>query len=382
MFRMMRFSIALVAVVVALGVSGADARRDTGLKHDVAASTATDDKAAAVEAVFAGFVKPGEPGGSVIVVKDGKEIYKGAFGVGDIDHQTPLTPHSMFHLASAGKQFTALGIMMLAEEGKLHYDDAIGMYLPELQHFGDHMTIRTLMTHTSGIADPYSGALEDLLLARNPAPTNADTLAILADALAAAAPGDKYDYSNSGYDMLATLIEHLSGEAFPAFLQERIFGPTGMTSTFSMPAPRRQTDPNIVHSYTLNDGKVEALDVHKLDNTVGSGSAYTTVEDMARYDNALNAGKFVKASTLAEAFKPMKLNNGTVSQYGFGWEFDAYNGVKYIGHDGSWLGFRTVYLKFPSQKLTVVVLLNRDYGIPEDDVYDVGKAVAGIFLED
>jgi CubicO group peptidase (beta-lactamase class C family) len=341
-----------------------------------------DDEAKQVEAIFAAFVKAGQPGGTVIVTKDGKELYKGAFGLADIDKKTPLTPHSIFHLASAGKQFTALGIMMLAQEGKLKYDDPIGKYLPELAHFGPRMTIRTLLQHTSGIPDPYGDPdLYDKLVNRSTTPTNADTLAVLADAPIGATPGDKFVYSNAGYDMLGSLIEKLSGQPFDVFMQQRIFGPVGMKSTFSLPSERRDTDPNIAHSYTRSDKKIQAYDSDPMDLTVGSGSVYTTVEDMALYDKALSGETLIKQSTLAEAFKPTTLNDGSTSKYGFGWELDEYQGVTVVSHDGSWLAFRSAYIKFPSQNLTVVVLFNRDYDLPDDDPYGVGFAIADIFLE-
>src|ERR1043165_9365666 len=155
------------------------------------------DEEKKVKAIFDAFVKQGQPGGTVIVVKDGKELYKGAFGLADIEKRAPLTTSHMFHLASAGKQFTGVGVMMLQQEGKLKYDDPIGNYLPELKHFGPQMTIRSLLYHTSGIPDAYSsGDLYDHLMKLSPIPTNADVLAVLADAPPERAPGLKYEYSN------------------------------------------------------------------------------------------------------------------------------------------------------------------------------------------
>lgn len=346
-----------------------------------AAAVAGPDEDKQVREIFGAFVKQGQPGGAVIVIQDGKELFKGAFGLADIEKRTPLTTRHMFHLASAGKQFTGVGIMMLFQEGKLKYDDAIGDYLSELSHFGSKMTIRSLLYHTSGIPDAYSGDLNDKLLSLNPSPTNKDVLAVLNDAPVERAPGLKYEYSNVGYDMLGSLIEKLSGKPFEVFMQERIFGPVGMRNTFSLPNPRRDNDPNIAHSYTRSNGKIVAFDSDPGDFTVGSGSIYTTVEDMALYDKALGGDSLVKQSTLAEAFKSGSLNNGTSVKYGFGWELDQFNGVPCITHDGSWLAFRTAYLKFPSQKLTVVMLLNRDYDIPDDDAYGVAFEVADVFLD-
>jgi len=335
-----------------------------------------------VKAIFDAFVKQGQPGGTVIVVKDGKELYKGAFGLADIEKRTPLTPSHMFHLASAGKQFTGVGIMMLFQEGKLKYDDPIGSYLPELEHFGPKMTIRSMLYHISGIPEIYSDTdLNDKLLKLSPMPNNGDVIAVLATTPPEREPGLKYEYSNVGYDMLGSLIEKLSGKPFEAFMEDRIFGPVGMHDTFSLPNDRRNTDSHVAHSYTRSNGKIVAFDTDPGDFTLGSGSIYTTVEDMALYDKALNDGKLVRPATLAEAFKPGKLNDDTSVKYGFGWELDEFNGVPCITHDGSWLAFRTAYLKFPSQKLTVVLLLNRDYDIPDDDPSGVAFSIADVFLD-
>jgi CubicO group peptidase (beta-lactamase class C family) len=344
---------------------------------------APTEEAKKVQAIFASFVKSGQPGGSVIVLKDGKELYKGAFGVSDVDKKTPMTTQNLFQIGSLAKQFTALGIMMLAQEGKLKYDDPVGKYLPDLARFGDKMTLRALMTHTSGMPGLYGeDDLYSKLIERREKPTNADLLAVLKNSKPAFKPGEQYEYGNPAYQMLALVLERVSGQRFEVFMQERIWGPAGMKSTFTMPNKRRDEDAKVAHSYTQDeDGKPSAYDSEELENLQGAGSVYSTVEDLALYDKALSGDTLIKQSALAEAFKPMKLNDDSDSTYGFGWVLDPYEETEMRSHPGTFLAFRSQYHKFPQQNLTVITLFNRDYGFPDDDPAAVALKVADVFLK-
>ncbi len=323
-----------------------------------------------VDAIFASFVTEDSPGGAVIVIRDGQILHKAGYGLADLQGDVPIAPKSIFHLGSVGKQFTGLAIMMLAEEGKLDYDDPIGQHLPQLARFGDGLTIRHLLHHTSGIPDYYENEkLLETLLGKAEMPTNEDTLALLSEmGEAQFAPGEIFAYSNTGYEMLGSLIERVSGQPFAAFMQERVFDPLGMKSTFSQPDPDRLTDPNLAHSYTRRGSRIEAYDSDPLDYLVGSGSIYSTVEDLYLYDQALYTDKLVKQSTLAEAFQPAVLKSGDQSKYGFGWRLGTRSGERYVAHGGGWLGFVAFYARFPEQRLSVIVLLNRDFDLPDGDL--------------
>ncbi len=323
-----------------------------------------------VDAIFASFVTEDSPGGAVIVIQDGQILHKAGYGLADLEGGVPITPESIFHLGSTGKQFTGLAVMMLAEEGRLNYDDPIGQYLPELARFGDGLTIRHLLHHTSGIPDYHEdGELSEELFDLAEMPTNEDALALLSEmGELRFTPGEEFFYSNTGYEMLASLIERVSGQPFPTFMQERVFDPLGMKDTFSQPNPDRLADPKVAHSYIFDGDQIEAYDSDPLDYLVGSGSIYSTLEDMYLYDQALYTDELVKQSTLAEAFKPMLLNDGTESNYGFGWELGTLSGERYVAHEGAWLGFVSFYARFPDQRLSVIVLLNRDYDLPDEDL--------------
>jgi len=214
------------------------------------------NKARRVQEIFNGFIHPDTPGATVIVTRQGRTLLTAAYGLADLEHGTPLTPHSIFHIASVGKSFTALSVLVLLDENKLCLDDPIGSYLPELRRFGQGVTVRRLLQHTSGIPDYYDDEdLGERLKKRSSQPRNTDTLALLAEeGEIQFTPGERFSYSNTGYEVLGVLIERLSGQPYPLFTQERIFNPLGMTSTFSLPDPVRRADPRIVHSYVAMRG--------------------------------------------------------------------------------------------------------------------------------
>ncbi len=338
---------------------------------------------ASVEAIFRSFIGEDTPGAALIATRDGQTLLETAYGLADLQQGAPLTPQSIFHIGSIGKQFTSLALLMLAEAGRLDLDDPIALHLPELDRFGAGVSVRHLLQHTAGIPDYYEDeALGRRLLERSPQPVNADALALLAaEGEPQFAPGEQFSYSNPGYEMLGILLERLSGQPLGAFLQQRVFDPLDMRSTFSLPSPRRSGEPRLAHSYTCNDGAAQAYDSDPLDNLVGSGSIYSTVGDLARYDQALYGETLVKQSTLAEAFRPAVLKNGEPTGYGLGWEVGESNGRPYVGHTGSWLGFKAYYVRFQQERLAVVVLLNRDYGLPEQDpALMVAQAMGGDWL--
>lgn len=319
-----------------------------------------------VDDFFAGFVDADTPGGVVIVLRDGKTLYQAAHGLANLEQKTPLTTDHMLHIASVGKQMTALAIIMLMEQGKLSYDDPVGKLVPELDHFGVDFTIRRLLNHTSGLPD-YNEEIENGLYARAEQPTNADLLAVLSEMDGPPEqPGEFFEYSNPGYDLLAIVIERASGQPFPEFMQMRIFDRLGMAHTFSLPNESRRADPLVAISYTGSSDVPEAYPSDPLDGLYGSGSIYTTVGDMALYDQALYAGSLVRASALHQGFQPTELNDGSTEPYGFGWELETWQYRSYIGHSGAWLGFNSDYVRFLDQRFSVIVLLNRDYEYPDD----------------
>ena len=327
---------------------------------------------------------PDEPGGAVIVIKEGAVLHNKGYGVADIEQNKPITPQSVFQMASSGKQFTGLVIMMLAEAGQLDYDDAIATYLPELEQLGQNITIRHLLNHTSGLAGENSSNPEEELyqelLEYSEAPTNDDLLEVLSEWTEedlANVPGKCFDYSNVGYELLGCLIERVSGQSFADVVEEYIFSPLGMKNTFSY-QPERMKHPNRAKGYVVEEGESELYDSDPLDNLTGSGSIYSTVEDLYLYDQALYTDDLVQQSTLVEAFKPVQTTDGFKHPYGFGWEVDEYEGIHYVGHSGVWQGFRSYILRFPSKEFSIYLLSNRS----DANCGDLAFQITNVYLED
>ncbi|MFZ5821472.1 MAG: serine hydrolase domain-containing protein [Chloroflexota bacterium] len=328
-----------------------------------------------VDALFAGFVEDDSPGGAVIVLQNGAVVYQAAYGLANLETGEALTTGHIFHIASTGKQMTTTTILMLVAQGKLELDAPVGRYVPEVAQFGDAFTVRRLLTHTAGL-DDYEEDLEEALFARAGQPTNADLVAVLSEMDAPPLPlGGQFEYSNVGYDLLAVVIERVSGMKFPEFMARNIFTPLGMKDTFSLPNPQRRAGARVAMSYTGENGVPEAYPEDDLDNLYGSGSIYTTLADFARYDEALYGNQLLPPEVLAQAFEPSDLE----AEYGMGWELDEWQGLPYVGHSGAWLGFNSDYVRFPGQHFSVIVLLNRDYDYPDEP--RIALQVAAFYLE-
>ena len=333
-------------------------------------------QASAVDALFAKSISDTTPGGAVGVFEKGQLVFSAGYGLANLEDESKITPQHIFHLGSVGKQFTALGLMLLHEDGQLDYDAPIGRYLPELNWTGDSLTVRHLLHHTSGLPDyDENDELYDALLSTSEQPTNTDLLTALADFdTLTNPPGEVFSYSNTGYDLLGVLIERLSGQTYAEFMQARVFGPTGMTDTFALPNPQRLQNPRVSFSYDENNLPHEYTE---LDNLNGSGSIYSTIFDLFLYDQALYTHTLVRQDTLTEAFTAGKLNDGTSTEYGFAWDVNNYKSEPYVGHSGAWLNFTSYFLRFPERQLSVVILLNRD----DIDGDSLAFQVADLWLE-
>ena len=212
---------------------------------------------------------------------------------------------------------------------------------------------------------------------RTDTPTNADLIAVLATTRKPGTPGKAFEYSNIGYDLLGSIIERASGQPFARYLDSHIFKPLAMKQTFSLPNARRQKAKLVAHSYEEADG--EPYDSDPMDELLGSGSVYSTVGDMYLYDQALYGNKLVKQAILAEAFKSGVLNDGSKTGYGFAFELEGWQNRTYVAHSGAWLAFQSDYVRFPKEQLSVVVLLNRSYDIPDEP--RLALQVAKLYLE-
>ena len=325
---------------------------------------AVPSPSAQVDALFAPFTDGVQPGAAVMVIENGEIVHRAGYGYANLEERTPIGADTAFRLASVSKQFTAMAVMLLAGEGRLAYDDPVSRYLPPLSPYPG-VTFRHLMTHTGGLPEYY-----DVIDTSGGMPSNADALALLGTMGGAVfAPGERYEYSNPGYDMLASLVAQVAGKDFPAFMRERIFAPLGMRNTLV----HDHTRPEVRHRATgyapaeTGEGFVPD-DQDPLNGIVGSGGVYSTLNDLYRWDQALYGESLVGRAALEEAFSRARLNDGTSVDYGFGWRVEDHDGHLRVRHGGSWVGFRTHIARCPQQRFTVIILSNRADLDPEQYV--------------
>jgi len=330
-----------------------------------------------LDALLAPYAGDGTPGVAAIVIRNGAVEYAASRGLADVERGVPIGPRTVFDLASVSKQFTAMLAMMLHQEGLLDYDAPVAGYLPELGRFGPTLTVRHLLTHTSGLPDYYDA------LARTATPgdfiSNRQALAFLAGwGEPVFPPGDRFEYSDVGYEMLALVLEKASGEPFGDLLRRRIFAPLGMSDTFLRDRPDEPA-PQRARGYTpVGAGFVPVPD-HPLDCLVGSGAIDTTLEDMRRWDAALEDGRLVSRATLDEALRPMRLNGGGESPYAFGWFLGRDLWRRRLEHPGSWNGYQSYIVRYPDLRFTVVLLANRSDVDLRDLAHRIVRISAGWF---
>jgi len=292
------------------------------------------------------------PGLALAVIKDGKMVIARGYGLANVEHQVPVKPETIFQSGSTGKQFTATAVMMLVEEGKLSLDDKITRYFPDGPEAWQNITVRHMLTHTSGMTD-YTldfdlrrDYTEDELYQRiKPIPL-------------AFQPGEKWSYSNLAYVMLGILIHKVSGKFYGDFLQERIFKPLEMTTARII--SESDIVPNRAAGYHVVNGQLKNQDwVSPSLNTTADGALYLTIYDMAKWDAALYTDKLLKTSSLEQMWTPVKLNDGKTHPYGFGWALGQVRGHRIIEHGGAWQGFKAQISRYVDDKLTVIVLANQ-----------------------
>lgn len=342
-----------LCVLLAFALTGCNASQQAALSP-----------AAQVDALFAKFTDGVQPGAAVMVIENGEIVHRAGYGHADLEERTLIDADTAFRLASVSKQFTAMAVMLLAEEGRLGYDDPVSRYLPQLSPY-PAVTFRHLMTHTGGLPEYY-----EVIDTSAGMPSNADALALLATMGGTVfAPGERYEYSNPGYDMLASLVAEVAGEDFPAFMRERIFVPLGMRGTLVHDHARPDV-PRRALGYAPNgSGEGYVLDNDDpLNGIVGSGGVYSTLNDLYRWDQALYGETLVSGAALKEAFTRARLNDGSVIDYGFGWRVEDHEGHPRVRHGGSWVGFRTHIARCPQERFTVIILSNRADMNPEDYV--------------
>jgi CubicO group peptidase (beta-lactamase class C family) len=291
------------------------------------------------------------PGVSLAVVRNGEIVYAKGYGYANVEHQVPVKPETIFQSGSVGKQFTAMAVMMLVEEGKIGLDDKIGKYFTDAPAEWANITVRHLLTHTSGMTDyPQNFNFRADY-------TEADIYKAIKAAPLAFQPGEKWAYSNLGYVTLGILINRVTGKFYGDFLKERVFAPLGMTTARVI--SESDIVPNRAAGYVLARGELKNQAwVSPSLNTTADGALYLTALDMAKWEAALNGGKLLTKTGYEAMWTPVKLNGGKTHPYGFGWMLADANGKRIIEHGGAWQGFKAMISRYPENRLTVIVFAN------------------------
>jgi CubicO group peptidase (beta-lactamase class C family) len=326
-----------------------------------------------VDSLLANYAKPGAPGASVVVVRDGRVLLERAYGLADVDSNVRATPRTDYRLASLTKQFTAMAVMILAERGTLSYDDSVSRYLPELPAYARGVTIRNLLHHTGGLWD-YEDFVPD---SQTYQVKDRDVLQLVlrADSLYFR-PGSAFRYSNTGYALLALVVERASGRPFARFLGDRIFRPAGMSGTVAYEMGI-STVPHRAYGFSRDSSGWRRTDQSNTSATLGDGGIYTSVDDLAKWCRALLGHRLVSAATQQLAWSSATTANGESAGYGFGWRVDHDAHGLRIWHHGETRGFTNGVVLYPDRRLIVAVLTNRLGGTP----WDIAQRIAEIFLQ-
>jgi CubicO group peptidase (beta-lactamase class C family) len=293
------------------------------------------------------------PGLSLVIIRDGHVAKMRGYGFADLELKVPATPDTVFEIGSITKQFTAMAIMLLVEQGKIDVSDTAGKYLPQLPDAWKAVTIRQLLTHTSGVPDyeeimGYDGY-------RNPM-TAEQVIALAAGKPVDFQPGTKWNYSNTGYFLLTLILEKVSGEPYASFVKQRILVPAGMTHT-------RSSEPVDViadraSGYAFENGHIENRDPMQPTATGGAGMLVSTVKDLAKWNTVLDRQSILAQTSYAQMWADAPLADGSLSGYGFGWSVSPMREHRSQNHSGGTAGFSSNILRLPDDRVTVIVLTN------------------------
>jgi CubicO group peptidase (beta-lactamase class C family) len=312
------------------------------------------------------------PGGAVVVTKAGSTVFKKAYGMADLELSVPTTVDMVYAIGSMTKQFTAVSILMLAEEGKLGIRDDIRMYVPEYDTRSDTITIEHLLTHTAGIVDLFE--IPEWLDGLKTDVSPRQLLDYFIDRPLLFKPGEGHHYSNAGYVLLGMVIERASGQTYDEFLRTRVFEPLGMGRT------RVGSNTGIMagrlRGYSLRDGTFENAGYFSITQQFAGGSIWSCVGDLARWNTGLLSGKLLSRESLKKAFTASVLKDGKGTGYGFGWNVDEFLGQAVVRHGGSSLGFKSYGMLLVDDQIYIAVLTNSHPMEGERDTHDP-ETIAG-----
>lgn len=337
---------------------------------------------ARIDSLFANWNKPGMPGAAVGVLHEGKLIYAKGFGEADLETGAPITPETIFHVASVSKQFTAYAVVLLAQEGKLALNDDIRKYLPEVPDFGKTITIRHLMNHTSGLRDQWNllamagWRLDDVItkeqifnLIRRQKELNFE-------------PGSAYAYCNTGYTLLGEIVGRVTKQPFPDWMQQHVFKPLGMKNTLFYDNQERIVKGR-AYSFHIASGAFPGFNKSLLNyGNVGATSLFTTVNDLALWIDNFRSAKIGNKATMTQMLERGRLTKGDTLPYALGLMHGKYKGLSYYGHDGADAGFRSSLAYFPKEDYGFIVLSNQAEFNPGKKAFEIASLVLASQLKD
>jgi len=307
------------------------------------------DREQRVDRLFQPYQGSDVPGAAVMIIQDGQPILLKSYGMADLERSVPVSNTTNFRLASLTKQFTAMAIMILAESGKLSYDMTLTEIFADFPEYGHRITIRQLLQHRSGLID-YEELIPDTASQQV---TDKDVLhMVMQQDSTYFPPGTQYRYSNSGYAVLAMVVETRSGHSFAEFLAQHIFSPLEMYRTVAYQKGVSRV-PNRAYGYHVMPDSISFSDQSLTSAVLGDGGVYSSLDDLYKWDQALYHAPLVSEKTLQLAFTP------ALENYGFGWRIDSYHGHQRLHHSGSTCGFRNVIQRYPEAHFTVIILTNR-----------------------
>jgi len=337
------------------------------------------------DAVFERWISDLEPGAAVLVVKDGRAVYERGYGVTDLRTMRRIDGRTNFRLASVTKAFTAAAVMLLVRDGKLRYEDTLTGLFPDFPEYGRAVTLRRLLNHTSGLPD-----YEDLMPPPDPSLSveqvqikDAGVFDLLKRQISGKfAPGTRWAYSNSGYVLLGIIVEKASGCSFSDFLRDRIFAPLKMSNTVAYERGRHEVAAR-AFGHTKEGGRWIETDQSPTSATLGDGGVYSSLSDLAKWDEALRRHTLLSEPEMRPAWTPVEVEespptepDGMPAEYGFGWFLNPWKGRARIWHYGETAGFRTAIQRFVDDGLTVIVLCNRT----DLEARTLALEAAGFFL--
>jgi len=328
------------------------------------------DRGALVDQLVEGLAS-GDPGMAVLVARDGEVLHRKGYGLANLELGAPIAPESKFRLASVSKQFTAVAVMQLAEQGLIDIDAAVSAYLPDYPQ-SHRITSRQLMSHTAGVPNLLS--MPEYFEVRMQPHDLPGVVDIFRDKPLEFEPGTRFSYSNGGYVLLAAIVEQVSGQPFGEYLDEHVFQPLGMVNTGTV--DQSAILPGRVSGYLLDEGALVNPYHLDFDVAVGLGNVYSTVDDLHTWDQALYTEQIISADTRQAMCTRQMLTDSTEVAYGLGWRLRKTKGLERVYHDGILNGFFNAFERYPDQRFLAVVLCNN----PRLDPWEVAAQIAEIYL--